>query len=106
MTEYASGNAEERPFGSEYIWQVFMHLHAARTHQYVYGFDKAIINPIGFCEIDSYSRLTDNPLEPWEVALIRRLDSLVRAGEFRPVELEPLGGVKAMMQNMAARGKR
>jgi hypothetical protein len=69
----------------------------------IHGAAKPIPEPISFSEINAYSLVMACPLGPWEVEIIRRLDGLVRADEFHPIEFEPPGSVKAIMQRIKER---
>ena len=56
------------PPAGAYLWSWFLELHRARGG----GFGPA---PIGFTEIAAWSRLRGLVLTPWEVEVLRDLDS-------------------------------
>lgn len=56
------------PGGADYLWRWFLELHGGRTSN---GFG---VNPIGWLELDAWSRLTGRRLAGWEVQAIRDLD--------------------------------
>lgn len=55
-----------------HVWGAFGRLSARRGS----GFG---ISPIGFADIEAFTRLTGARLSPWEVRLIEQLDDLFRA---------------------------
>lgn len=57
----------ECPDGFEYVWTVFERLSGART----YGM---AANPITYADIDAFSRVSHEPLRPWQVEAVQRLD--------------------------------
>ena len=57
----------------EHVWRWFWELASARSGS---GFGG---NPISYVDIAAWSRLTDQHPTPWEVTLIRRVDSAVLA---------------------------
>lgn len=61
-------NPEPYPDALEYIWEWFGELSRTRGGGWGPG-------PITYLEIDAWARLTSNSPEPWEVALIRKLDT-------------------------------
>ena len=60
----------EMPQELVYIWIWFCELDAARGGN---GFG---MNPISFSEVHAWATLTGNALQPWEVATLRRFDSV------------------------------
>ena len=52
-----------------YLWTIFAELHSGRGNN---GFGPL---PLSYSEIDAWSRLTAQPLRPWEVAAIKRIDT-------------------------------
>lgn len=52
------------------VWGYFLELHNARTSN---GFG---INPISFTEIDAWARLTNKPVSPGDINIIRQLDNI------------------------------
>jgi len=60
------------PLELVYIWRAYHRLSNRRGSN---GFD---INPIGWCEIDAFVRLSGMHLAPWEIALIEMLDDVFR----------------------------
>lgn len=54
------------PEGLRYLWEAFHQLAGTRQQG----------SPILFSEIEAYSRVMRNPLEPWEVEIIKRLDGV------------------------------
>jgi hypothetical protein len=65
-----------QPLG--YLWGWFLELSRARTEG----------QPITYPDIDAYSRLMDVRIQPWEAALIRRLDMEALAAPLRRKALE------------------
>lgn len=53
-----------------HIWSVFCVLNSARTA----GFSGP--NPITYTEIQAWKELTETPLTPWELQVIKRLDQV------------------------------
>lgn len=60
----------ELPTDFSHIWNAFAELHAARGGN---GFGG---NPISYGEIAAYRALTGTDLSPWEVKVIRALDTV------------------------------
>lgn len=60
-----------------YLWRSFNRLSARRGSN---GFD---VDPIGWCEIDAFVRLTGVRLVPWEIELIEMLDDIFRSERAR-----------------------
>jgi hypothetical protein len=58
------------PDGLEFLWQMFLELHAARGSS---GFGP---EPLGYSDILAYGTLLRSIPEPWEVQAIRALDSI------------------------------
>ena len=54
----------------DYVWQWFIELNRTRSSN---GFS---MNPISYSEIDSWARVTGTPINPFEVQLIKDLDTL------------------------------
>lgn len=61
----------EVPYAGMRVWGIFLRLHAARGGG---GFGPA---PISFADIESYQRLHREPVRPFEIEIIRALDSEV-----------------------------
>lgn len=61
-------DAPRIPAGGQIVWACFNELSRAR------GFHAAGPNPISYCEIEAYCRLTRWPLAPHHIAMIRALD--------------------------------
>lgn len=55
-----------------HVWQAFCRLSGRRGSN---GFG---INPIGWCDLDAFCRLSGLRLAPWEIRLIEQLDDLYR----------------------------
>jgi len=53
-----------------YIWSAFIDLNSARTA----GFSGP--NPITYTEIKAWKELTDTPLKPWDIQVLKRLDQV------------------------------
>lgn len=72
--EYAVNAATERhpeiPFCVEHIWDIFMELHAGRNNN---GYGPL---PLNFVEIKSWCDLNRYTLTAFEIAAIRRLDTI------------------------------
>lgn len=64
----------ELPAPVAYLWAIWNELHAAR------GSGAFAPNPINWTEIEAFSRVTDEPLEPWEARAIRAVDDVYIAG--------------------------
>jgi len=60
----------ELPLDFAHVWNSFIELHNARGGS---GFGP---NPISYTEIASYRAVTGADLSPWEVKVIRALDTL------------------------------
>lgn len=60
----------EIPRGAEYLWKIFMRLHARRQST---GMGPARIS---WGELADFQRLTGMRLAPWEVAILEQLDDL------------------------------
>jgi hypothetical protein len=58
----------EPPYEGEYLWNWYVELASARGGS---GFGP---NPIGFCDIEAWARLTGRRPIPWEVETLRRMD--------------------------------
>lgn len=56
------------PDAAKFLWDAFLELHDARTY-HEHG-----PNPIGYADIEAWSRLTRQPVRAWEVELLRALD--------------------------------
>jgi len=52
------------------IWSAFVALHSARTA----GFSGP--NPITYSEILAWKTLTESPLKPWEIEVIKQVDKV------------------------------
>lgn len=63
-------NEEEIPYFMQYIWEYFQELNMARGSS---GFGPSTFT---YTEIDAWARLTDRKLEPWEVKLIKNIDTM------------------------------
>ena len=63
-------DAPECPFELEHIWKWFLELNGGRTSN---GFGP---NAVTFAEIHAWSILTGNTPSPWEVGMLKRLDSV------------------------------
>ncbi len=61
------------PQALAYLWDIFLRLSNRRGSN---GFG---LDPIGWCDIDAFARLTRVRLSPWEIGLIEMLDNLFRA---------------------------
>lgn len=61
-------NPTEFPSLLLYIWSAFIDLNSARTA----GFSGP--NPLTYTEIKAWKELTDTPLSPWDIQVIKRLD--------------------------------
>jgi hypothetical protein len=57
------------PFYCISLWNMFWALHATRN--VTYG---GMYQPISYAEIESYSRLLQIAIEPWEIEIIKRMD--------------------------------
>lgn len=57
------------PWAGKRIWSIFVDLSAAR------GSNGWGPNPIGFAEIDAWSRLNREPVRPWELAILKAMDT-------------------------------
>jgi hypothetical protein len=54
----------------EYVWTAFLLLNSTRGQ----GFSGPI--PISYQEIDAWQRMTHNVLLPWEVEVVKKLDTV------------------------------
>jgi len=54
----------------EYVWTAFLLLNSTRGQ----GFSGPI--PISYQEIDSWQRMTHNVLLPWEVEVVKKIDTV------------------------------
>ena len=61
----------ELPDSMRSIWSVFLELHNSRT----FGYSSP--NAILYSEILSYYALNQEPIEKWEVKVLRKLDGIV-----------------------------
>jgi hypothetical protein len=68
MKEHLAGGERQLPDGSVILWNAFIALSRSRT----YG--PTGPNPIGFSEIEAWSRLMRVPLEPHHVQIILEMD--------------------------------
>jgi len=57
------------PFLLSHLWSAFLHLNSSRSS----GMSS---NPITFQEIKAWAELTSTPLNPTDVEIIKRLDTL------------------------------
>jgi hypothetical protein len=95
------------PLDTAHVWTWFTELHAARS-------SGMAANPISFTEIDAYCRLNQVVMTPWELGLIRQLDSIALApagGKGRPApvhqsthETPPSGSAAAAEAKQIVRG--
>lgn len=60
----------EFPFSMTHIWSAFLQLNSARTA----GFSGP--NPITYEQIKAWKELTENPIRPREVEVLKRVDSV------------------------------
>lgn len=60
--------APEVPTAGRRVWSIFLELNATRT----VGMGP---NPIGFGEIEAWSRMRREPVRPFEVTMLRALDA-------------------------------
>lgn len=60
--------APELPWAGRRVWTIFLDLHETRGSN---GFGPS---PISYAEIEGYSRMKREPIRPFEVEIIRRLD--------------------------------
>jgi hypothetical protein len=60
----------ELPDEVAYLWQFWLELHAGRSSG---GFG---VNPLSYSDIQAWSALTDEPLDPWEVRALRAVDTV------------------------------
>jgi hypothetical protein len=72
-------NIEPLPPECEYLWRWFRDLSGSRT----IGFG---INPITYLDILAWSRLTGVRPEPWEVRIIRDIDTTLLASKAKESE--------------------
>jgi hypothetical protein len=63
-------NSTKFPNLLSHVWSFFLQLHQSRTM----GFSGP--NPITYSEMESWVNLTNNKLHPYDVGIIKRLDSL------------------------------
>jgi len=70
FTPKALDNPTEFPSLLMYIWSAFCSLNSARTA----GFSGP--NPITYTEIKAWKELTDTPLGPWDIQVLKRLDQV------------------------------
>jgi hypothetical protein len=72
------------PFPPElaYLWKIFGRLSSRRGSN---GFGPL---PIGWSDLDAFSRMSQTKLQPWEIEIIEDLDALYLAGPPKP---EPEG---------------
>jgi hypothetical protein len=61
-------NAPQCPLETAYLWSWFHEINGGRTCGMA-------ANPLQFTEIEAWSRLTGNTPNPWEVSLLKRLDT-------------------------------
>jgi len=98
------------PFALEHVWNGFCAVAGTRGNN---GFG---LNPITFCEIAAWDALTGARLTPWEVELIKRVDSAVLPilnTKDSDREQEPdtvaaaddIAGVRSVMSILKARAK-
>lgn len=93
----------ELPSAVAHVWAWFCELSAARTSN-GYGAD-----PITFGDIDAWARLTRLSPTPWEVALIRRIDSAILprmnkpAGSGKEISVKDTAGVVSLFAGLKAR---
>jgi len=75
---------QEPPFPATHadIFQIYYELHAARSNN---GFGA---NPISYSELEAYSRLTRRALGPWEVKMLRRIDSIFLLASSKAQKIE------------------
>lgn len=64
----------EIPPGCAHVWKYFCELNEVRGG--AAGTSGWIPSPIGFAEIDAWSRLTQRRLSPSEIAMLRSIDRL------------------------------
>lgn len=62
-------NPTEFPKPLSHVWSFFLELHSARTA----GFSGP--NPITFSEMEAWSKLTHQPINPFDVAVIKQIDN-------------------------------
>jgi hypothetical protein len=84
----------------QHVWGHFLHLHNGRS------FGRWGPDPIRYTDIAAYTQLRDVTITPFEVELITRLDGLFRCDKLHPIEFEPEGGIKSVMQALKARQKK
>lgn len=89
------------PEALNFVWLAFVDLAGTREVGMAMG-------PISFREIEAYQGQTHSCLTAWEVKLIRRLDTAVRAAMNttaapQGVSLKDTDGLKALFKSMAAR---
>lgn len=63
-------NGPEFPSGLEYIWSSFFEASKGRSS----GFSGP--NPLSYQELESWMRLTQTPLTPRDISVIKRLDQV------------------------------
>ncbi len=56
--------------GADYYLQLFYDLNSGARRQGMNGFE-----PFSWVEVEAYLRLTRQSIEPWEVRLVKRMDS-------------------------------
>ena len=72
----------EVPWAGRRVWSIFLELNATRTT----GMG---VNPIGMLEIQTWSRLHREPIRPFELTIIRAMDSAFIKEAMKTVKSEP-----------------
>ena len=54
------------PVSMGHVWSAFVYIHSGRTPGH----------PITYQDINAWKQLTETPLEPWTVEVIKRLDNV------------------------------
>jgi hypothetical protein len=62
-------NAPKLPEAASYLWAYFLHLHRQRQ------ISAGGVQPLSYGEIEAWTRLMKQPLDPWELNTLLRVDN-------------------------------